>query len=120
MVSIWVFLQELHEPSISKTLAKATKSAESSQETPPSSEHITVSPKIMEIQSDLHTVFMIYLRTGGLPGGLHHWAGQYTLVNDKPFMRSIIGTLMKCITVFEGCVILQDIHVGICGSHVGV
>jgi hypothetical protein len=26
---------------------------------------------------------------------------------------------MKCITADEGCTILQDIHVGICGSHVG-
>jgi ribonuclease HI len=36
-----VFLQELHEPSISKTLAKVTKAAESSQETPPPKESIT-------------------------------------------------------------------------------
>jgi hypothetical protein len=26
---------------------------------------------------------------------------------------------MKCITPDEGCSILQDIHVGICGSHTG-
>jgi hypothetical protein len=26
---------------------------------------------------------------------------------------------MKCITLDEGCAILQDIHVGICGSHTG-
>jgi hypothetical protein len=24
---------------------------------------------------------------------------------------------MKCITPDEGCAILQDIHIGICGSH---
>jgi hypothetical protein len=30
MAPIWVFLQELHEPSISKALAKATKVAKSS------------------------------------------------------------------------------------------
>jgi hypothetical protein len=35
MVPTGVFLQELHEPSISKALAKATKVAQSSQETPP-------------------------------------------------------------------------------------
>jgi hypothetical protein len=27
---------------------------------------------------------------------------------------------MKCITPDEGCAILQDIHVGICGNHMGV
>jgi hypothetical protein len=27
--------------------------------------------------------------------------------------------MMKCVTPNEGCAILQDIHAGICGSHVG-
>jgi hypothetical protein len=62
MVPTRVFLQELHEPSISKALTKATKAAESSQETPPLSENITKSPDVMEIHSDWHTPFMIYLR----------------------------------------------------------
>jgi hypothetical protein len=58
-----VFLQEFHEPSISKALAKATKAAESSQETLPPKESITKSPKVMEIHWDWCTPFMIYLRT---------------------------------------------------------
>jgi hypothetical protein len=62
-----VFLQELHEPSISKVLAKAIKVAESSQETLHPKESITESPEVMEIHSDWHTPFMIYLRTRGLP-----------------------------------------------------
>jgi hypothetical protein len=91
MVPTKVFLQELHEPSISKVLARATKVAESSQETPPPSESITKSPKVMEIHSDWHTPFMIHFRIGGLPEDkvererLHHRAGQYTLVNDELF-----------------------------------
>jgi hypothetical protein len=52
LVPTGVFLQELHEPSISKALARATKVAESSQETPPPSENITDSPDVMEIYSD--------------------------------------------------------------------
>jgi hypothetical protein len=52
MVPTGVFLQELHEPSISKALAKATKAAESSQETPPPSESITKTPEVMQIHSD--------------------------------------------------------------------
>jgi ribonuclease HI len=63
-VPTWVFLQELLEPSISKALAKATKVAESSQETLPPKESITESPEVMEIQSNWRTLFMIYLRTG--------------------------------------------------------
>jgi predicted nuclease with TOPRIM domain len=67
MVPTRVFIHALHEPSISKALVKVTKVAESSQETPPPRESITESPKVMEIHSDLHTPFMIYFRTGGLP-----------------------------------------------------
>jgi hypothetical protein len=45
----------------------------------------------MEIYFDWRTSFMIYLRTGGLLEDkadherLRHWAGHYTLVNNKPF-----------------------------------
>jgi hypothetical protein len=47
-----VFLQELHEPTISKALAKDNKVAESSQETPPPQDSITESPEVMKIHSD--------------------------------------------------------------------
>jgi hypothetical protein len=67
MVPIGISLQELHEPSISRALAKASKGAESSQETPLSIESIPKSPEVIEIHSDWHTLFMIYFRTGGLP-----------------------------------------------------
>jgi hypothetical protein len=91
MVPTWVFQQELHEPSISKALAKATKAAESSQETPPPSESIIESPEVMEMHLDWHTPFMIYFRIGGSPEDkvdherLRRWAGQYILVNDELF-----------------------------------
>jgi ribonuclease HI len=66
MVPTGVFLQELHEPTISRALAKANKVAESSQDTPPPPDSITESLEVMEIHSDWCTLFMIYLRTGGL------------------------------------------------------
>jgi hypothetical protein len=66
MVHTGVFLKELHEPKISKALAKATKVAESSQKTPPPNESITEPPKVMEIHSDWCILFMIYLSIGGL------------------------------------------------------
>jgi hypothetical protein len=43
----------------------------------------------MEIHSDWHTLFMVYLRTKGLPEDkvrcerLRRQVGQYTLVNDE-------------------------------------
>jgi hypothetical protein len=61
------FMQELHESSITKALAKASKAAESSQETTPSIESISKSTKVMEIHLDWRTPFIIYLRTMGLP-----------------------------------------------------
>jgi hypothetical protein len=54
MVPTGVLLQKLHKSTMSKALAKANKAAESS--------------KAMEIYSDWHTPFMIYLRTGGFVG----------------------------------------------------
>jgi hypothetical protein len=68
MVPTWIFLQKLHEPTISKTVAKANKAAESSQETPtpPPPDSIAESFKVMEIHSDWRTPFMIYLRIGSL------------------------------------------------------
>jgi hypothetical protein len=93
-------MQELHEPSINKPLAKASKATESSQETMLSVERKFESPEVMEIHSEWRTPSMVYLRTWGLPEDkdererLHHRAGHYTLVNDKLFQQSANSTLM--------------------------
>jgi hypothetical protein len=47
-----IFLQELHEPTISKALAKANKAVESSQEAAPPNDSIAESPELMEIHLD--------------------------------------------------------------------
>jgi hypothetical protein len=52
MVLSGVFLHKLHEPTISKTLAKANKMAETSQETPPPLISITKLHEVMEIHLD--------------------------------------------------------------------
>jgi hypothetical protein len=96
MVPIGVFLQELHELSISKALEKATQATESSQEAPPQIESITESPKVMKLHSDWHTPFMVYLKIGVLPEDkvdrerLRHRAGHYTLVNDELFSEELM------------------------------
>jgi hypothetical protein len=48
-------------------MAKASKAAESSWETPSLIESIFESPEVIEIHSDWCTPIMIYLRAGGLP-----------------------------------------------------
>jgi hypothetical protein len=60
MVPTVVFLQELHEPSISKALAKATQMAESSQETPPPSEYNRVTRShrnLLKLAYSVHDIF---------------------------------------------------------------
>jgi hypothetical protein len=47
-----VFMQELHEPSITKALAKANKVTESSQETMLPAESISETFDVMEVHSD--------------------------------------------------------------------
>jgi hypothetical protein len=67
MVPTVVFLQELHEPTISKALAKANKASESSQEAPPPKGSIIESPEVIEIHLDWCTPFRVYLRIRSLP-----------------------------------------------------
>jgi hypothetical protein len=67
MVPSGVFMQERHEPGITNEFAKASKAAESSQEISPLTKSISKSPKVMEINLDWCTPFMIYLGIGGLP-----------------------------------------------------
>ena len=85
MVPPGVFLQELHEPSISRALAKASKPAESSEtqeespatqeesseqpaESPASPDELAKTPddsaSIMAVDSDWRTRFRVYLETG--------------------------------------------------------
>jgi hypothetical protein len=91
VVPAWIFLQKLHEPNITKALAKASKMVESSKENMSSVENIPESPKVMELHSDYGTPFMIYLMTGGLLEDKddrelqRRRAGHYTLVNDELF-----------------------------------
>jgi hypothetical protein len=91
VVPLGVFMQELHEPSINKALSKANKAAESAEETTPLDEGLFESPNVMTIHSNWRTLFMIYLRIGGLPDNkdeherLCRLAGHCTLFNDELF-----------------------------------
>jgi ribonuclease HI len=52
VVPPWVFMLKLHEPNITRVLAKANKAAQSSQETTPPAESVSESPKVMKAHSD--------------------------------------------------------------------
>jgi hypothetical protein len=57
--------QVMVPPGITKALAKASKAAESSQEAMPPIVSTSESPEVMEINSNWHTPFMIYLMIEG-------------------------------------------------------
>nr|XP_027082689.1 uncharacterized protein LOC113705025 [Coffea arabica] len=66
-----------------------------------------------------------FLNQGELPEDraesrkLQRKAARYTLRQGLLYKRSYLGPWLRCITPEEGNRILQDIHEGLCGAHVG-
>ena len=50
---------------------------------------------------------------------LQRKAGRYTLWQSVLYKRSYLDPWLRCTTPEEGKRILQDIHEGLCGAHVG-
>jgi hypothetical protein len=46
-------------------------------------------------------------------------ARSYTLVDGTLYKKGVVQPLLKCITLNEGKKLLQEIHSGMCGSHIG-
>jgi hypothetical protein len=46
-------------------------------------------------------------------------ARSYTLMDGILYKKGIVQPLLKCITQSEGKELLQEIHSGMCGSHIG-
>jgi hypothetical protein len=66
IVPLGVFMQELHEPSINKTLSKASKDVESIDNATTPADDKSDSSDVMMAHSDCRTSFMIYLKIWGL------------------------------------------------------
>jgi hypothetical protein len=47
-------------------------------------------------------------------------ARSYTLVDGILCKKGVVQPLLKCIAQGEGKELLQKIHSGICGSHIGL
>ena len=43
----------------------------------------------------------------------------YTLIDGMLYKKGVVQPLLKCITQSKGKELLQEIHLGICGSHIG-
>jgi hypothetical protein len=84
-------MQELHEPSISKALDKSSNAAEPIDDIATPADNMTDSSKVMIVDSNWRTLFMTYLKIGGLPNNkverdrLKWRAVHYTLVGEELF-----------------------------------
>jgi hypothetical protein len=43
----------------------------------------------------------------------------YQIVDNNPYKTSIIGPLLHCLSKAEGKELLAEIHLGVCGGHIG-
>jgi hypothetical protein len=50
---------------------------------------------------------------------MQQWAKGYQIVGNELYRTSMSGPLLCCISKIEGQEILQEVHVGICGGHIG-
>ena len=46
-------------------------------------------------------------------------ARNYTIIDGVLYKKGVVQPLLKCISQSEGIELLQEIHSGICGSHIG-
>ena len=46
-------------------------------------------------------------------------ARSYTLMDGILYKKGVVQPLLKCITQSEGRELLQEIYLGMCGSHIG-
>jgi hypothetical protein len=44
---------------------------------------------------------------------------DYHIVDKELYKTSVSGPLLRCIAKVEGQEILQEVHIGICGGHIG-
>jgi hypothetical protein len=50
---------------------------------------------------------------------LQQRAKDYHIVGNELYKTSVSGPLFRCISKTEGQEILQEVHAGICGGHIG-
>jgi hypothetical protein len=46
-------------------------------------------------------------------------AKDYKIIGNELYKTSVLGPLLCCFSKIEGQEILQEVHTGICGGHIG-
>ncbi|GKV35946.1 hypothetical protein SLEP1_g44141 [Rubroshorea leprosula] len=85
-------------------------------------------PRMMEISIDPDTPswtdsIISFLRDGTVPEDkmrLRKKVSRYTLIDGVLYKRSFSLPLLRCLNPYEAEYALQEVHEGVCGSHIGV
>jgi hypothetical protein len=46
-------------------------------------------------------------------------ARSYTIIDGTLYKKRVVQPLLKCISQAKGKELLHEIHLGVCGSHIG-
>ena len=71
------------------------------------------------------TPFILYLQDGTLPENrdearkIRVNAGKYTIMTEVLYRKGYSMPWLRCVTAGEGKKVIEDVHSGSCGSHVG-
>ena len=97
----------------------------------PSEEELAIPDPESQLVAALHVTpdwvlpYLTYLARGELPSDevLAHQivrrSKSMVIINGELYKRSTSGVFQRCVSSEEGCIILNDIHSGDCGHHVG-
>ena len=62
---------------------------------------------------------MTYLKDPGhgAERSIQRLAFKYTLIDDELYRRTADDVLLKCLGTDQACVVMGEVHEGICGTH---
>jgi hypothetical protein len=72
---------------------------------------------------DWRDKYITWMDRGELPSDrskarrIARMAKSFTLVDGELYKCAASGVLQRCVPISQGCELLQDIHVGMCGHH---
>lgn len=79
----------------------------------------------LRVTPDWVLPYLAYLARGELPSDevlarqIVRRSKSMVIINGELYKRSTSGVFQRCVSSEEGCVIVNDIHAGDCGHHVG-
>ncbi|XP_057760836.1 uncharacterized protein LOC130981249 [Arachis stenosperma] len=76
-------------------------------------------------EEDWRTPLIRYLQTGDIPNDIHNEikfkrrAGFYTLLGSELYKRGFVIPFLKCLNMADAKLAVDEVHEGICGTHIG-